>query len=160
MMQRLATATLMLALLLPAPGSAARRGRTDLAALQEYLEELTVDRSGFPGQWLARYEGTRIQVFAHEGKGRMRVQAPVASASDLDSAGLRTLLEANYDRALDARYAVHDGTVWALFIHPLEPLTREELENGLEAVVNLRRNYGDSFASGPTRFGVPPPGLR
>lgn len=86
---------------------------------------------------------------------RMRIVAPIAEAKDYGVDALRILLEANYHSALDARYAISDGVVYAAFIHPLSPLTKDELISGISQVANLVLTYGTSFTSTEMFFGAP-----
>ena len=73
--------------------------------------------------------------------------SPVVEDTELPAEQARTLLEANFDRALDARYAVSRGYVWSAFIHPLSALTEEEFVDGVRQVVTLAENYGTSYTS-------------
>ncbi len=64
-------------------------------------------------------------------------------------------LHANYDRALDARYAIHDGVLWSAFIHPLSSLTPSDLTNALNQVQTLRETTGTTYSSGNLMFAAP-----
>ena len=64
------------------------------------------------------------------------------------------ILRANFDRTLDARYALFRGFLVSIFLHPLSALTGPELESGLKQVSNLVRNYGGTYSSGGVRFGL------
>lgn len=84
---------------------------------------------------------------------RMRILVPVASAEALDEADMRRMMQANFDTALDARYAIANGRLWSVFIHPLAELESDQVVSGLAQTVVLARNYGGSYASGGTVFG-------
>ena len=77
---------------------------------------------------------------------------PVVEESALSSEDLRALLAANFDRALDARYAVARGYLWSVFLHPLTTLTDAQFLDGVEQVVNLAQNYGTSYTSSDLVF--------
>lgn len=126
------------------------------AAVSTLLEEVAQEVSGAQGEWSAVYRRTRVLVYAIESHGRMRIMAPIASAADLDRSDLRVLLEANYGRALDAKFAIADGIVWSLFNRPLRSLDRVTFLDGLEQVVTLKRNFGSSYRSTDLTFGRPP----
>ncbi|MEO0975570.1 MAG: hypothetical protein AAFX85_20965, partial [Pseudomonadota bacterium] len=66
---------------------------------------------------------------------------------------LRRLMQANFDTALDARYAIARNTVWATFIHPLSPLSEEELLSALAQTISIARSYGSTYSSGVWAFG-------
>ena len=117
------------------------------------LEEVALDVSGAEGQYLARYRNVRILVHANDQHDRLRIMTPVAAAHDMPLDELRVLLEANYGRALDAKYAIGEGAVWALFNRPLTGLDRETLLDGANQVVNLKKNFGTSYRSTSLTFG-------
>ena len=88
---------------------------------------------------------------------RMRLMMPIRKFDHQKATDLRLALIAlhcNYDRALDARYALKEGVLWSVFIHPLESLTEEGLLNGIEQVRTLRKNTGTTFSSSKLHFGL------
>lgn len=84
---------------------------------------------------------------------RMRILVPVASTSGLSDKDLMRLMQANFDTALDARYAVANDRLWSVFVHPLAQLERAQFVSGLAQTVTLARNYGSTYASGGVMFG-------
>ena len=84
---------------------------------------------------------------------RMRLVAPIASTEEVDEALLLRLMQANFESALDARYAIAQGALWSTFIHPLSQLSREEFVSGLGQTVNLVLTFGRSYNSGAVVFG-------
>lgn len=84
---------------------------------------------------------------------RMRAMIPIRSSDGLTEADLTRMMQANFDSALDARYAVAEGRVWAVFIHPLSPLRDEQLISGIGQTVNTALSYGTLFSSGGVQFG-------
>ena len=83
---------------------------------------------------------------------RMRAMTAIRSTDDIDPAELLRLMQANFDTALDARYAVANGRLWATFIHPLSPLERDQFISGLGQVVNLALTYGSLYTGGAMAF--------
>ena len=84
---------------------------------------------------------------------RMRAMVPIRSAETMTEAELRRVMQANFDSALDARYAIARGRLWAVFIHPLAALDRKELLSGLIQTINIARSYGQSYSGGASVFG-------
>lgn len=155
-MRHLMTATALLATSAVPAATGDCEPVSSAAEVVELLEEAAQDVSGVSGQWTALYRGVRIVVYAVDAHGRMRIMAPVATVGDLDRAELEVLLEANYGRALDAKFAVADGVVWSLFNRPLADLDRKVFLDGLDQVVTLKRNFGTSYRSTELTFGRPP----
>lgn len=94
-----------------------------------------------------------VVVIADPRADRMRAMVPIRSVEDLDAAELLRLMQANFDSALDARYAVAQGRLWGVFIHPLSPLERDQLISGLAQTVNVALSYGQSYSGGASVFG-------
>ncbi|PWJ16216.1 hypothetical protein [Jannaschia seohaensis] len=84
---------------------------------------------------------------------RMRAMVPIRSAEGLTPEDLRRMMQANFDSALDARYAVAEGRLWAVYIHPLSPLRDDQLISGIGQVVNVALTYGTLYSSGGAQFG-------
>lgn len=84
---------------------------------------------------------------------RLRVIAPVADAAALTAEELTRLMQANFDSALDARYALAKGYLWAAFLHPLSTLDGADFGAGVAQTVNLVTTYGTSYNSGIHVFG-------
>ena len=94
-----------------------------------------------------------VLVFMDGAANRMRAIIPISSVEALTPEDLMRVLQANFDTALDARYAVANGRLWSVFVHPLRELQRDQLISGLAQTVTLAQTYGDTYASGVTIFG-------
>jgi len=100
------------------------------------------------------YNGVQMACISDTTHDRMRLITPVANGEALGAADLQVLMIANFHTTLDARYALSKGVVYATFLHPLSPLTTEELESALRQVSALARNFGSSFSSDELVYGV------
>jgi hypothetical protein len=88
-----------------------------------------------------------VFVFSDDEHDRMRLMAPIGVVEELDSELLHVLLQANYDRALDARYAMRNKELWAVVVHPLATLATDDLPSLFDQVVMLVKNTGTTFSS-------------
>ena len=84
---------------------------------------------------------------------RMRAMVPIASLEDVSAEEMTRMMQANFDTALDARYAVAQDRVWGVYIHPLAALERAEFLSGIAQTVNLARSYGSTYSGGAQVFG-------
>ena len=84
---------------------------------------------------------------------RMRLFSQIAPSDGLSGPQLRRLMQANFDTALDARYAVAQGQLWSTFIHPLTSLTQDDFVSALAQTVTLVKTYGTTYSSGAMSFG-------
>ena len=103
--------------------------------------------------WHFRIAETEILIVTDPVADRMRAIAPVREAAGLSSEDLARMMQANFDAALDARYAIGQGTLWSAFIHPLASLEKNELLSGLGQVVNLKESYGSLYSGGALQYG-------
>jgi len=87
-----------------------------------------------------------------EAANRMRIMAPIAKVEGIPQAVLMRMLQANYNRVLDARYAVAEGHIWALFLHPLSTLTEEDFISAAAQTAAAADNFGHSYSSGRVMF--------
>ena len=84
---------------------------------------------------------------------RMRLFAQVIPSDALSSRALQRVMQANFDTALDARYAIAQGILWSTYMHRLTSLTQDDFVSGLAQTVTLVKTYGTTFSSGAMSFG-------
>lgn len=128
--------------------------RMDSRRVHELLAEAATIVETGRGFWGLRCGEHAVYVLTDEAHNRMRIMSPVAVEEDLDEAEMRLLLEANFDRTLDARFALADEIVWSLFVHPLDTLSEVQLLEGLGQVVQLAENFGTTYTSTDLLFGA------
>lgn len=110
-------------------------------------------RTPRPGVWHVSVDGIIIMTIADH--DRLRILAPIFALEQLDSepgvqhALLRRLLQANFDQAADARYAIFDGIVFATITSARTTVHEADLDRFITQVVNLHKN---TFRSGPTGY--------
>lgn len=117
------------------------------------IEGIEGEIEGRPGFWQFSFQGHQTYVITDERADRMRIMVPVAPAESLSQEALLRVMQANFDTALDARYAIAQGALWSAFIHPLSPLDDAEFRAGFLQVVTLAATYGTSYSSSGLRFG-------
>ena len=113
------------------------------------------DVTGPSGKLQFVYGGVAMACVSDPSHDRMRIIAPITQANQLDAEVLAILLTANFHTALDGRYALSEGVVYAVYLHPLSSLGPEQLESGMRQVANLARTFGTTFSSGELNYGAP-----
>ncbi len=116
-------------------------------AMGKLLESYLTDLEGQPGFWRGARNEVPVFVFSDDEHDRMRIMSPVGVVEELDADLLHVLLQANYDRALDARYAMSGRELWSVAVHPLATLATDDLPSMFDQVVTLAKNTGTTFAS-------------
>ena len=124
----------------------------DNVRLEERMRQEARVLDGRAGFWRIEYDSQEMFVITDESHDRLRIMTPVVEEHELDEHELRTLLSANFDRALDARYALGDGYLWSVFVHPLHDLTDELFSAGLRQVARLADTFGASYSSSDLIF--------
>lgn len=129
----------------PAPNmNNVRLGRL-ISALAESVE-------GEPGFWQFQYKRRRLMAITNEDLNRMRLLTPILPESEFTDSIRKFLLSANFDRALDARYATSRGMLWSVFLHPLRELTDGQFTDAVEQVHKLAENFGTTYSSSDLPF--------
>ena len=120
--------------------------------LVRLLSKLVGKVEGEEGAWKLVYKDIPMVVVTSAKHDRMRIVSPIREGGTIEATQLSTLLEANFDRALDGRYALYRGNLWSVYLHPLSPLTEKELASALDQVANLVKTYGSTYSSSHLQF--------
>lgn len=99
------------------------------------------------------YDGAELLCISDIDADRMRIIAPVAELTKLNSEQLLLALTANCHSVLGARYAISEGILYAAYIHPLTPLSDTEVISAIGKVATVRNTFGDEYTSGELFFG-------
>jgi len=118
--------------------------------VREYAGEIEEAQMGY---WKFSYQDCLLLVMTDESHNRRRVICPIANSNDINDETVRQCMEANFDRALDARYAISGEYLWSAFIHPLEELKDSQFIDALNQVSTLAKNFGTTYTSCDLLFG-------
>jgi hypothetical protein len=124
------------------------------ATIDKILDQYLTELDGRPGFWRGMRDDVQLFVLSDDSHDRMRIMAPIGELEEVEPELLKVLLQANYDRALDARYAMRGKEVWSVSVHPLATLAPDDFASFLDQVVRLVKNTGSSFASSDLMFGA------
>lgn len=98
------------------------------------------------------YKKIKMALISDVKHDRMRIIAPITEYSALKVEEKDAAMEANFHLALDARYGISKGVLYSAYIHPMSPLTKQELERALDQVSTLARTFGSTYTSGGLIF--------
>ena len=104
--------------------------------------------------WQLTVEKVPVVVVTDRKHNRMRILIAIRKTSDVSPDEMTRMMQANFDTALDARYAIAHDIVWATFIHPLSELHDRQFITAVGQTVNLATTYGTTFSSGVLSFGA------
>ncbi len=121
--------------------------------LGELIRRIDEDAKASGPTWAFRVADLEVTVIYDVDADRMRIIIPIGPAEDIPKEELVRVMQANFDTALDARYAIANEMLWGIFIHPLSELSDEEFLVGLGETANVVLTYGTSYSSGLFIFG-------
>jgi hypothetical protein len=96
---------------------------------------------------LLKYRGIELRCIYDEQHNRMRILTPVAARGKITGEQFEKAMQANFHTALDARYALNKGILYAAFIHPLSSLTKAQIESALHQTASLAATFGKEYTS-------------
>ena len=129
-------------------------GSMTLARMETIIRRLDEKaKNPRPGSWQFTISERPVIIVTDERNNRMRIISPVSKAEGMPPELLQRLMQANFDTALDARYAIARGVIWATFIHPLRALHDRQFISAIGQTVNLALTFGTTFSSGEMSFG-------
>lgn len=124
-----------------------------IARMAAIINQIAPDATRNGNSWDLTVGDTPLIIVTDVDAGRMRIITPIAALADLPEGALLRLMQANFDTALDARYAIANQLVWGTFIHPLASLTDRDFASGLLQTKTLADTFGTTFTSGALSFG-------
>lgn len=124
-----------------------------LAQMDEVIKALDAKAERTGNSWQFTLKERVMLVVTDTTAGRMRIITPIAMVEDLPEDAMQRLMQANFDTALDARYAVAQGLVWGAFIHPLDTLTTRDFAAGVLQTLSIGETFGTTFSSGAISYG-------
>ena len=129
-------------------------GRMTLSRIDEIVRRLDENaKTPRPGSWQLTISERPVIIVTDQINNRMRIISPISKTDGMPEDLLRRLMQANFDSALDARYAIAKGLLWATFIHPLRALHDRQFISAIGQTVNLALTFGTTFSSGAMTFG-------
>ena len=128
-------------------------GTMTLDQMHVLLERLDPDVERDGGRWQATINDVPVIIVTDQDHNRMRILVAIRKAGNLTPADLARLMQANFDSALDARYALAQNILWSTFIHPLSTLHDRQFLTAIGQTINLAQTYGSSYSSGLLLFG-------
>jgi len=130
-----------------------REGTMSLETMHTILERLDEDLQNQNGNWQLTIADVPVVIVTDTTNNRMRIMVAIRKADTLTPEDLTRIMQANFDSALDARYAIAKDLLWSTYIHPLSTLHDRQLIEAIGQTVNLARTYGLSYSSGLLLFG-------
>ena len=115
--------------------------------LNEIYTSISDSIQGQKGGWQFYVKDIQMISITDSIHNRMRIISPIADSNSLTDDLIKAAMIANFHTALDVKYAVTDGILWSVFIHPLKELSEDQVKDAVAQVYNANINFGTTFAS-------------
>ena len=120
--------------------------------LGKIFESISEEIDGANGSWQFIIDSTLFICLTDTNHNRMRIISPVEELNNMTEKQILKCLEANFHTVLDSKYAISDGILWSVFIHPLKELTEEQVVSAITQVYSGVKTYGTLYSSGMLSF--------
>ena len=124
------------------------------AKLEAILKAESEMVEGEAGSWRVLYGNTILVVITDEKNNRMRIITPITDEKEIKKKQYTEMLQAQFHKALDVKYALFDGVLWSMYAHPLKELTEEQLKDALSQVYLAAATFGGEYKSTGIQFGA------
>ncbi len=124
-----------------------------LSRLAEIIFSLDENAQSSGNSFQMIIQDVPVLIITDPNAGRMRAMVPIRASNDMTPKEILRVMQANFDTALDARYAIAHGKLWGTFVHPLSSLQKNEFISALGQTVNIAKSYGTLYSGGALSFG-------
>ena len=122
--------------------------------MADIVREFAEEHQGSIGNLQFIFNEVPMALLSDVANNRMRIIAPITEVENLTEAHINAAMVSNFHLALDARYAIAKGVLYAAYIHPLKELTEQQLQSAVIQVSTLRLTFGTTYTSGALTFGA------
>ena len=126
--------------------------KMDNNKLEKILTSISDSVVGKEGYWQVKYYNRYLLVITDKNHNRMRIISPIAETKEIEEEMYIKCLEANFHSVLDAKYAISDGIMWSVFIHPLKELSEEQVKDVINQVYSAAATFGFSYTGSDLVF--------
>ncbi|WP_449417253.1 hypothetical protein [Phormidium nigroviride] len=88
--------------------------------------------------WQVETANFRLLVLLSDDGSWLRILIPIVSVAEAQPF-LEQLLEANFDRTLETRYAIHQNVLWGVFQHNCQSLTIADFSSAATQLLSLHQ---------------------
>ena len=118
-----------------------------LTQLGSIIEKVGDNVESNKSRWSFTINDKPLISIADSTHNRMRIISPIMKVEDLSEELKTASLMANFHTALDIKYAITDGVLWSIFVHPLRELSEKQIIDAISQVYYGNVNFGTSFSS-------------
>ena len=99
------------------------------------------------------FNNVRMYLISDIKHNRMRIISPITKYKEISPQNVEAVLESNFHKSLDARYAISKGVLYSAYIHSLSELRDYQIKSAVQQVANLALSFGKEYSSGVLTYG-------
>lgn len=122
-------------------------------SMEKIIKSLALKSEGGKGIVEFNFSNIKMYLMSDVKYDRMRIIAPIIKYKKLSLLQVDAVLESNFHKSLDARYAVSEGVLYSAYIHPLSELSENQIKTAVQQVANLALSFGEEYSSGMLTYG-------
>ena len=122
-------------------------------AMEQIIREMAQQSKGENGFVEFIYNEVPMYLISDVEHDRMRIISPIAEYKNLGRVEIDAMMESNFHKSLDARYATREGVLYSAFIHRMSELSESLLISGVNQVAALAQTVGGEYTSGSLVYG-------
>lgn len=113
----------------------------NIQELSATLTDLFGDRLEIkaPDGWVVKDRDSQIIALLSEDQSWLRIMISIAPQEQA-KAYLAQLLQDNFDRTQETRYALSNDVLWGVYQHALDSLTEKDLHRAIARLIHLKQN--------------------
>ncbi len=115
----------------------------EITPILKHLFGETVNTSSWDA-WEVETSKFRLLVLLSEDKNWLRILIPIAPITEVRQF-LEQILEANFDKTQETRYALHQNVLWGVFQHNFLTINSADLITAIQRLIDLQEEGIDSF---------------
>ncbi len=101
-------------------------------------------KTSSPDAWEVETAKFRLLVLLSEDKNWLRILIPIAPITEVRSF-IEQILEANFDRTQETRYALYQNVLWGVFQHNFLTIVAEDFTTAIQRLIGLKEEGIDGF---------------
>ncbi|MEM9174564.1 MAG: hypothetical protein AAGC67_04970 [Myxococcota bacterium] len=128
---------------------ASSEGPMDQFRLGRLFERQVEKVDGGAGYMRSQVDGIDVFLISDPETDRVQLILSIPMSANITAQDLVQMLEANFHHGLDARYALSEGRIFAVFSHRLSTLDEDDFVAGYRQALDLARRFA-SLSEGRT----------
>lgn len=123
------------------------------SSMESIVKGIAQQSKGENGVVEFTFNDVRMYLVSDVKHDRMRIISGIVEYKNVTREQIDAMMEANFHTALDARYALSKGVIYAAYIHPMSALNEAEIKSAVLQVSNLARSFGTQYSGGTLSYG-------